>query len=285
MTEVEWLLSSNPSAMLRSLDLPDELPQGRSRIPSNRKLRLFACACARLVWHHLIDDAPCDRCNGHGELPDPSNSGWLRGGGTCPDCHGTDRISRSRRAVEVAERFADNLVTLEELEDANIYASVAASYTATTDVFAAVANLTEVDIDITATLNCIATSEANKAAILRDIVGNPFRPVELPRCSPWLTWNDCTVPKLARSIYDARAWDEMPILADALEEAGCDNEEILRHCRGQERCPRCLRNSGWGVDGTQADSDCLPCKGTGWIPLLSSHVRGCWVLDLLLEKP
>ena len=79
---------------------------------------------------------------------------------------------------------------------------------------------------------------------LRCIVGNPYRPVRLD--SDWLT---STVVDLARGIYDERAFDRMPILADALQEAGCENTDILDHCRG-----------------------------TG------PHVRGCWVVDLVLGK-
>ena len=80
--------------------------------------------------------------------------------------------------------------------------------------------------------------------LLRDIFGNPFRPVEIdPR---WLT---STVADLSRFIYEERAFDKMPILADALTDAGCDSEEMLNHCR---------------ADGP--------------------HVRGCWVVDLLLGK-
>jgi hypothetical protein len=65
----------------------------------------------------------------------------------------------------------------------------------------------------------------------------------------WHVWNGGSIPKLAQSIYTDRAFDRLPILADALEEAGCDNADILEHCR-----------SG------------------------GEHVRGCWVLDLILRK-
>ena len=83
--------------------------------------------------------------------------------------------------------------------------------------------------------------------LLRDIFGNPFR---LSTIEPdWLTWNDRTVPKLAQAIYDDRRYDIMPILADALEEAGCTDAAILDHCRGP-----------------------------------GPHVRGCWVVDLILGK-
>ena len=81
-------------------------------------------------------------------------------------------------------------------------------------------------------------------ALIRDIFGNPFRPV--PADPRWLT---PTVVALADAIYAGRMFDRLPVLADALEEAGCDNADILTHCRG---------------DGP--------------------HVRGCWVVDLVLGK-
>jgi hypothetical protein len=96
-----------------------------------------------------------------------------------------------------------------------------------------------------------ARREAARAAmlrrlthILRDIFGNPFRPVSLDP-----SWISSTVTSLAQAIYDDHAFDRMPILADALEDAGCTNQDILAHCRGG-----------------------------------GEHVRGCWVVDLLLGK-
>jgi hypothetical protein len=90
-------------------------------------------------------------------------------------------------------------------------------------------------------------SNPRYSAYIREIFGNPFRPVAVNPA--WLAWNDGTVRRIAQSIYDKRAFDRMPILADALEEAGCDNEDILNHCRGEE-----------------------------------PHVRGCWVVDVVLGK-
>jgi hypothetical protein len=84
--------------------------------------------------------------------------------------------------------------------------------------------------------------------IMHDIFGAlPFRPIKVD--ASWLAWNGGTVASLAQAIYDDRAFDRLPILADALEDAGCTNQDILNHCRG----------------GTE-------------------HVRGCWVVDLLLGK-
>jgi hypothetical protein len=88
---------------------------------------------------------------------------------------------------------------------------------------------------------------ARREPDLRDIFGNPFRPAHIdPEC---LAWNGSTVLKLAQAIYDDRTFDRLPILADALEDAGCTNTDILEHCRGP-----------------------------------GPHVRGCWVVDLLTGK-
>jgi hypothetical protein len=78
-------------------------------------------------------------------------------------------------------------------------------------------------------------------------VNNPFRLVSVD--PSWLEWDGGTAPRLAAAIYDERAFDRLPILADALEDAGRTDADILGHCRsGRE------------------------------------HVRGCWVVDLLLGK-
>jgi hypothetical protein len=83
-----------------------------------------------------------------------------------------------------------------------------------------------------------------QAAIVRDIFGNPFRPVAFdPR------WRTADVLGLAHGIYDGRAFDRMPLLADALMDAGCADEQVIGHCRSE-----------------------------------GPHVRGCWVVDLILSK-
>jgi hypothetical protein len=85
---------------------------------------------------------------------------------------------------------------------------------------------------------------AEAVALLRCVFGNPFRPLTVHPM-----WQSATVGSLAQAIYDDRAFDRLPILAGALEDAGCDNADILNHCRQP------------GV-----------------------HVRGCWVVDLVLGK-
>lgn len=83
-----------------------------------------------------------------------------------------------------------------------------------------------------------------QAAILRDLLGNPFRPVTIDP-----GWRTSTVVDLARAIDAEGTYDRLPILADALMDAGCDDEQIIDHCRSA-----------------------------------GPHVKGCWVVDLILGK-
>ena len=111
----------------------------------------------------------------------------------------------------------------------------------------------EFDCAVNAVADCAVASEheeieyAVQTQLLKDIFGNPFRLVALDPA--WLAWNDGTVPNMAQAIYDEWAFDRLPLLADALEDAGCAEAEILGHCRGP-----------------------------------GPHVRGCWAVDLLLGK-
>ena len=82
------------------------------------------------------------------------------------------------------------------------------------------------------------------AELVRDIFGNPFRLISFSS-----EWRTDTALSLSRTMYDTRDFSAMPILADALQDAGCDSDDILNHCRAG------------GV-----------------------HVRGCWVVDLVLGK-
>ncbi|HJZ57198.1 MAG TPA: hypothetical protein VKE74_19670 [Gemmataceae bacterium] len=81
--------------------------------------------------------------------------------------------------------------------------------------------------------------------IIRDIFGNPFR---IPAFDP--NWRTSTAVALSRQMYDSHEFSAMPILADALQDAGCEHEDILDHCREAQ----------------------------------ATHVRGCWVVDLVLGK-
>jgi len=144
------------------------------------------------------------------------------------DCAACRRVwhtldEESRRAVDLWDRHAEGLATSDEVGKAIVGWC---------------------DPGDLAWSAAIEGDEAAQAALLREIVGNPFLPVPLDPA--WLT---STVQNLAAAIYTDRAFDRLPILADALEDAGCTNADVLGHCRGP-----------------------------------GPHVLGCWVVDLLLGK-
>jgi len=242
---------------------------------TDRKLRLFACACCRAVWHLLTDE-------------------------------------RSQHAVEVAERYADGLATQEELiaawKAAWDVASAAASDVASAAAWstASAAAWSTAWWTARAAANAVARAAAwgAQAALLRDIAGNPFRPVVVD-----LAWLTPTVVTLASAAYEERLTEKacperwcagtgmvgpsgtldpvrLAILADALEEAGCAEEDCTA-CGGH----------GWTGEISLVSERwarttvCESCKGTGRCnPLLihlrspGPHVRGCWAVDLVLGK-
>lgn len=216
MKERKWLTTTSPQAMLGFLQYS----------ASGRKMRLFACATARSLWR-----LP----------PDP----------------------RSLRAIEVAERYADDDATFAELRAAreaalgvpkvterntppgdSANAAKAAGYAASFPDYEAVMGT------VLAVEQCggLGVSEVRPwlCDLIREVFGNPFRPVVLD--PDWLLWNDHLPQRLGRELYDERRFDELPVLADALEDAGCDHRELLDH----------LRRPG-------------------------GHVRGCWALDAVLD--
>lgn len=127
-----------------------------------------------------------------------------------------------------------------------------------------------------------------RAVLLREVVGNPFRPVKLP--ASWLTPD---VLALAQAAYDDR--DEVSghldpvrllILADSLEEAGCPAEIVCEFCNGRgsfqtsgsyAECPRCLGATGIGTGR-------VPHPLLAHLRSPGPHVRGCWAIDLILGK-
>ncbi len=118
-----------------------------------------------------------------------------------------------------------------------------------------------------------------------------------------LTWHDAVIPKIARRMYGVRTCEvcdgrgthcsgpchgkgiyttrsdftDMPLLADMLADAGCEDDAILSHCREDGKC-----NAWCHLDGN--DAQCRSCGGSGRLPNWVGHVRGCWVIDLLLNK-
>jgi hypothetical protein len=226
MTEAEWLTCNDPRRML--LVFQEAVVPGDKRFTTgDRQLRLFACACCRTVWPNLTD-------------------------------------ARSRRAVKVAERYVDGLATAEQLRKAE-YDANQAQFKLWRREFLSSSDASEAQ---GWQISCLAKAcvrqdpltylringyffkavpAVTQADLLRDIIGNPFRPVAVD--PSWLAWNGGTVVQRAQAIYDERAFDRLPILADALEDADCHDVAILAHCRGP-----------------------------------GPHTRGCWVVDHLLGK-
>lgn len=225
MTEDDWLGCIDPSPMLRYL-----IEQGTP----DRKCRLLACASCRQVWGLLFDP-------------------------------------RSRTAVEVAERYADGQASRVELARARADALAAAggaerqagwaAYWAVNthasgplwNTFAAAAGaaarqkMEAASYDLAATWDRHQVAgQRQQVALVHEVIGNPFRTPQLE--AHWSTWGNGIIPALALGIYEDEAWDRLPILGDALEEAGCVDEAMLGHCREP-----------------------------------GQHVRGCWVVDLLLS--
>ncbi len=187
-----------------------------------RKLRLFGCACCRHVWEKLTDE-------------------------------------HSRRAVEVAERFADGEVDAERLAAAAQNAfearvggagpAWAPWYVALTDYSKHPGYASNVIGNVLYGLRSRARAKeaAAQCDLLRCIFGNPFRPADLaPDLHAWLGG---LLVSAALRMYEARDFADLPVLADMLEDAGCTDARVLAHCRGP-----------------------------------GPHARGCFVLDLLLNN-
>jgi hypothetical protein len=218
MTEDEWLTSTNRVPMLHEI-------AGKVRI---RKLYLFMAACCRRVWR-WIDDP------------------------------------RSRRAIEAIEQYVEGEIDREALAQARQAAECAlgddptttqpgwpsravfrrrmAALLATNPLRGRKSDALIVN-EVADSAGALKRQEAEQCRLLRCIVGNPFRPVPLEP-----SWRTSTAVAMAQRIFAERRFELLPILADALEDAGCENGDVLTHCRGE------------GV-----------------------HALGCWVVDLVLGK-
>jgi hypothetical protein len=218
MTEKQWLAANDPEPMLTFVE----------RKTSDRKLRLFACACSRLLWDRL--DHPLRQCVlaaerlADGEVSAEYAKQLLR---EWEDAYGSSYEGSC--VLEAFEKDDEPHTGVDVAIQSSIYASHAL----------APSGLFSNDPE-----PWFRTRRA-QTHIVRDIFGNPFRPITF---SP--EWRTDTAVALARQMYESRDFSAMPILADALQDAGCDNDDILSHCRDTKQ----------------------------------PHVRGCWVVDLVLGK-
>jgi hypothetical protein len=228
MTPEEWERCDDPDAMLAFLRAQGGRPRRRRYrqrpAASQRRWRLFACACCRHLWH-LLDE-------------------------------------RGKRAVETAERYADGAATEEELlasrrgayaayqaggaSDAAAYAAFEVAHRGVlTDegrgtVWGYAVRAYEDLSWLHATWDEAAGASrydgrtagqerAGQCALLRDLF-SPFWPGALDPAV--LAWHDGAARRLAEAIYASRRFEDLPVLADLLEEAGCCNADLLGHLRG-----------------------------------------------------
>jgi hypothetical protein len=192
-------------------------------VAGKRKLRLLAVACCQTVERYYRDDP---ESVARVELAEQVADGHLKATALPPDPHvGATLINPAD--------FARQATVSAVATNAHTAAIFAGHHAALTQR------------EVTAGDRDYALNRAYRVNmfLLRDIFGNPFRPVVFE--PPWITSD---VSAMAKGIYFDRAFDRLPILADALQEAGCDSTEILTHCRNTN--------------------------------LL--HARGCWVIDSIL---
>lgn len=231
MTEQEWLACTDPTPMLAFI-------QGNA---SPRQLRLLVVACCLRIWSLL--PFACKSLNNVLERYADGLVTSLEYQAAWDDAEAevlaADRDPPDTRTYATASTGVSNPPTIPSV--------TSCMDTAASAVACADAENAE-DDDYDATYEAGWTQERHEQVrLIREIFGNPFRPVSVN--PSWLTWNDGTVVKTAQGIYDERAFDRLPVLANALEDAGCTQQDILQHCRQP------------GV-----------------------HARGCWPLDLVLGR-
>jgi hypothetical protein len=237
LTEDEWLTSSDAWRLSRL----------RPHQPSERQYALITAACLRQFWR-------------------------------------PDRRRRPRVTVADVERLTDGLPSgFDPVKDREFF-TIGAMGPVGRGFISVGFGLLEPDYSFYLYAKC---PEGAVAAILRDVMGNPYRPAPLIGCggrlaaltrltpaqakqqsrgnlrgfpdsgpiydtdppAMWFAWNGGALRQLAQAFYDEHRFNELPVLADAFEEAGCTTPEILHHCRQP-----------------------------------GPHVRGCWVVDALLGK-
>ncbi len=234
MTEEEWLATGDPTPMMEYV---------RGKV-SDRKLRLYSCGCCRMVWDSLVNrrsrealvysEAFSDGIGAVEELW--MHEYWAEGVAYGLDVK-EERYRRERNGVIRGWMPEDDCTEIDGVRTDN---GERISFPTARNAAVAVECATSLTNDFSMRVDPSILS----LPVLRDIFGNPFRPVVADPA--WLT---PTVQSIASSIYTDRAFDRLPILADALEEAGCTNAVVLLHCRQP-----------------------------------GEHVRGCWVVDLVLGK-
>jgi hypothetical protein len=273
MTESEWLTSKVPAAMLAGV--PGKV--------SDRKLRLFACAWARseCEWwagpNRHRNPGPLEQALGSvgtgilvpvdlllkgaeqlvNRLNYQPQTSWRAAAG--------EIMAAARHAFEVGERLADGSATEEEraaaykpaMDGANgwmshdlgvcVDATIAAAAAAPAGVIPGIIFSLDPYLASPPGRRHLAWARARQARLLREILGNPFRPVVVKET--WLHADGGAVSKMAQEVYDHHRFGDLRRVEDFLRRVGCDDPDLLGHCRSR-----------------------------------GPHFRGCWALDALLDR-
>jgi hypothetical protein len=264
MTEHEWLVSTDPDAMLAVV----------SGTAGNRKRRLLAAACCRAVFADVRDErfvrareliardadfevrhedvaaaeddlqamiAEAERAGNAAEADYDFEAGNVLCG--CPLCAADERECLYPRNPTLDSDLGYRSLEAMAASETVIAAGRAAAHAlGVRPVWHGLYHGTRYRVRPAG-----APLRSRLADLLREVFGNPFRRVGVRAAG--LAWNDGCVERIAQRIYDERAFADLPILADALEDAGCNHPALLTHLRS-------------GRD----------------------HVCGCWALDILLNK-
>jgi len=253
MTEEQWLTSESPYEMLEFLRQHHTISR---QVGGRRKMRLFCCACCRQHWH-LFTEEVCRRAV---EVSEQFADGLVP----------KTKLREAHQAVQVISREAKTAAQRAFLEgrqpspdevraiQTRLALTSAAVFTAHPTHAAAALGVVHMSVSSAAAVTAaghqqpqhmLAIQDAfrRQTVLIRDVFGNPFRPLRLHAGD--LGGKKGVVAKIARTIYDEHRFAEMPVLADALEEAGCADQEMVEHCRAP-----------------------------------GEHARGCWVLDALLDR-
>jgi hypothetical protein len=215
--EKDWLTSVCPASMFYTTE---HLPNRRA-VRSARRLRLYSCGCYTIIWDRI-------------------------------------KMQGIKDVIIKTEEWADGKITKEDLRpyrypkgesrhgSPDWYLKLSIGSLITPHVIPAyMAYLTRSAIDPAKYERAGKWADCPpQADLVREVFGNPFRPVKFPKGC-----RTNTAVQIARQMYDERDFSATPILADALEDAGCDSADVLTH----------LRSPG-------------------------PHVRGCWAVDLVLGK-
>jgi hypothetical protein len=241
MTEPEWFACKMPEPMLSVV------------AHATRKLRLFALACCARIDHLITDprsraalefaarhvETPVNRQKGRTRIEKAGRAAWRE------RYDEMFNFTDERNSACLVRSCAANAA----VQTLNVRPPFAASYSSSFACFAvawgAMYDAKKSSLGTTLPDELKAPEYELQVHLLRDVFGNPFRPV-----APDPAWLTPDVVALARGIYAEQAFDRMPILADALQDAGCANDEVLKHCRDTSL----------------------------------KHVRGCWPVDLLSGK-